>query len=161
MVTQRGQKPFENRRMDWSIELNAGHKAFRPANRAFQRFKALEFDPQALVELRPFNKLDFAAVRRNVVNAHPVAGSAVTSKRDLGAQRNSSALSRRRSSLVIQTLFDHRSRINQRSAFTGYDPPVRNGSNFPGADAILRVALAMSHGVVANRLAALDRVRNM
>jgi hypothetical protein len=70
--------------VEWPLKANPADMAFDPADRAFERFEIVEFDPHALTNCWALNKLDLASFRRQVENANAKGMDARPPETDLG-----------------------------------------------------------------------------
>jgi hypothetical protein len=65
-----------------------------PANAAFNRFKAVELDPNALAHCRSFDKFDFATFGRGIEDMDSKGVQAGASDPNLGVQNQSARAAR-------------------------------------------------------------------
>ena len=80
------------------MKFHPNDKAFHPTDKRLQSFEPFELYPHQLVERGPFDKFEFAAVGRRIMDPNTVIGLRVATKHDLGGQANSTAFPRRRRS---------------------------------------------------------------
>ena len=90
-IAETAQQHVEHRRVNDLQELDSRDIPTDPADVTFQRFQAVQLHPDLLVELRPLDELQSAAVAGQVVHADPIMALRRPSQVDLRPQRHASA----------------------------------------------------------------------